>query len=146
MDDMNQMDESDRRLVEALKAGLAEGRYEVGTGSEEAAASAGPASSSPAVASGEASRAEEPEPGEKDDDLAGEATFLNALNAYRRAKKSGDREATLAAERHLQEVTRAELQEFEAAQGNDLSSGLPRQGGVPGGPATPGSCPMPPAV
>jgi hypothetical protein len=120
------MDESDRRLVEALRAGLAEGRYEVGTGDDQPAASVGATAA--------------PEPAaEADDGLAGEADFLQALNAYRSARQSGDREAMRAAERHLQEVTRAELMEFEASQGNSFSGGTAAHG------TASGSCPMPPA-
>lgn len=116
----NGMDESDRRLVEALKAGLAEGRFEVGTGaSPTGAPAAGQAAGTDDGASAAGAAA--------DSDLAGEADFLRALNAYRSARQSGDREAMLAAERHLQEVTRAELMEFEASQGNSF----------PGGSATP---------
>ncbi len=47
---------------------------------------------------------------EKDD--AGslvEGPFAQAMAAYRKAKRSGDAEATAAAERHLQDVVRAEL-------------------------------------
>lgn len=72
MADRNELDESDRRLAEALQAGIAQGTYEVGMD-------------------------------------AGEDDFMSALNAYRAAKKGGDAEAIKAAERHLQEVTRAEL-------------------------------------
>jgi hypothetical protein len=128
------MDESDRRLVEALRAGLAEGRYEVGTGDDQPAA---PASGQPAASAG-ATAAPEPA-AEADDGLAGEADFLQALNAYRSARQSGDREAMRAAERHLQEVTRAELMEFEASQGNSFSGGTAAHG------TASGSCPMPPA-
>lgn len=48
--------------------------------------------------------------GEQDD--AGslvEGPFAQAMAAYRQAKRSGDTEATAAAERHLQDVVRAEL-------------------------------------
>ncbi|SES80810.1 hypothetical protein SAMN05216348_10315 [Olsenella sp. KH3B4] len=48
--------------------------------------------------------------GEQDD--AGslvEGPFAQAMAAYRKAKRSGDAEATAAAERHLQDVVRAEL-------------------------------------
>ena len=38
-----------------------------------------------------------------------ETDFFRAMNAYRAARASGDREATEQAERHLQEVVRGEL-------------------------------------
>lgn len=45
------------------------------------------------------------------DDAGGlvEGPFAQAMAAYRKAKRSGDAEATAAAERHLQDVVRAEL-------------------------------------
>lgn len=38
-----------------------------------------------------------------------ETDFFRAMNAYRAARSSGDREAMEQAERHLQEVVRGEL-------------------------------------
>ena len=43
------------------------------------------------------------------DDNPLESDFFRALNAFRAARTSGDREAMAAAERHLQDVVRAEL-------------------------------------
>lgn len=54
-----------------------------------------------------------------------DAAFEEAMAAYRSAKASGDREATAKAERHLQEVTRERLVEFERSQGRDR---IPHQG------------------
>lgn len=45
--------------------------------------------------------------------------FQQAMAAYRKAKAEGDRAATAEAERHLQEVTRAQLADFERSQGRD---------------------------
>ena len=39
--------------------------------------------------------------------------FLSAMNAFRKAKASGDKDAIAAAERHLQEVVRQEMRDFE---------------------------------
>lgn len=50
--------------------------------------------------------------------------FLAAMNAFREAKESGDAEAMAAAQRRLQEVTRADLMEFEQGQGR---SSIPHQ-------------------
>lgn len=48
--------------------------------------------------------------GERDDASSlVEGPFAQAMAAYRQAKRSGDAEATAAAERHLQDVVRAEL-------------------------------------
>lgn len=156
-------DESDRRLVAALSAGIAQGRYEVGmdghgrpaegsaTGCEPTSAAAvgstgagvsrcgdsahvdayGPADAegthSGATAAGEmpfgaAAAAERlsgvaSENGMRSGATSGVSTsadaplddFTVALNAYRAAKRGGDADAIRAAERHLQEVTRAEL-------------------------------------
>ena len=46
-------------------------------------------------------------------DAEGEDAFLSAMNALRRAKREGDRDAIAAAERHLQEVVRGEMSSFE---------------------------------
>lgn len=46
-------------------------------------------------------------------DLQSELDFLTAMQAYRRAKDSGDRAAIAEAERALQEQVRAELQQRE---------------------------------
>lgn len=45
------------------------------------------------------------------------AAFLEAMNAYRVARATGDAEATAEAERALREVTRSELEEYERSQG-----------------------------
>lgn len=45
--------------------------------------------------------------------------FEQAMAAYRKAKATGDRAAIAEAERHLQDVTRAQLAEFERSQGRD---------------------------
>lgn len=45
--------------------------------------------------------------------LQSELDFLTAMQAYRRAKDSGDRAAIAEAERALQEQVRAELQQRE---------------------------------
>lgn len=79
MSEQNDLDESDRRLAEALKAGIAQGTYEVGMNGGD----------------------------------GGEDDFMSALNAYRAVKRTGDAAAIKAAERHLQEVTRAELRANE---------------------------------
>lgn len=46
-------------------------------------------------------------------DLQSELDFLTAMQAYRRAKDSGDRTAIAEAERALQEQVRSELQQRE---------------------------------
>lgn len=46
-------------------------------------------------------------PAEEDNPL--ETDFFRAMNAYRAARNSGDREAMEQAERHLQDVVRGEL-------------------------------------
>lgn len=48
-----------------------------------------------------------------------DAEFQEAMAAFRQAKETGDREAMAKAEQHLQEVTRAQLQEFERGQGRE---------------------------
>lgn len=83
MNEQNELDESDRRLAEALQGGIAQGTYEVGMD------------------------------GSSSD---GQDDFMSALNAYRAIKKTGDAKAIRAAERHLQEVTRAELRANETCE------------------------------
>lgn len=108
------MDESDERLVEALKSSIAQGRYEVGMGddggSDEQAqkpqgkvrhtAFAGSASAS---ASGDAAAEELP----TDDPVDG--AFNKAMNAYRAARAAGDAEAMARAQAQMQEVVRQEM-------------------------------------
>lgn len=85
------MDESDMKLAEQLREQLE-------------ANGAKTAFDAPAAAPQDAPQ------GEQDD--AGslvEGPFAQAMAAYHKAKRSGDAEATAAAERHLQDVVRAEL-------------------------------------
>lgn len=89
------MDESDRKLAEQLREQLE-------------ANGARTAFDTPAEAPNEGAPQDEQD--EQDD--AGslvEGPFAQAMAAYRKAKRSGDAEATAAAERHLQDVVRAEL-------------------------------------
>lgn len=109
MDDQNELDESDRRLAEALQKGIANGQYEVSIQTERTTDS-GPVSGETTAAYGSRNSSAE-EADEPDDEM--NSPFMKALNAYRAAKRGGDAEAIRAAERHLQEVTRAELQANE---------------------------------
>ena len=81
------MDESDRKLAEQLREQL--------------------------EANGACTAVDRPQDtGQGEQDDAGslvEGPFAQAMAAYRQAKRSGDTEATAAAERHLQDVVRAEL-------------------------------------
>ena len=45
----------------------------------------------------------------QDEDNPLETDFFKAMNAFRAARTSGDRDAMAAAERHLQQVVRGEL-------------------------------------
>ena len=94
------MDESDMKLAEQLREQLE-------------ANGAKTAFDAPAEAP-EAAPAEAPSkavPQDEQDDAGSlvEGPFAQAMAAYRKAKRSGDAEATAAAERHLQDVVRAEL-------------------------------------
>lgn len=97
------LDESDAALAERLKGAIAQGRYEVGATEEDAA------------------RAQA-----SDDEAGGSggSGFFEAMNAYRAARATGDAEVIARAERRLQEVTRADLAEFERGQGR---SSIPHQ-------------------
>lgn len=121
MDQMDGFDESDRRLVEALREGIAQGQYEVGM-QDEKSAEMGERCASPSTGTSGASSPAVP-------DSPGEVDFMAALNAFRAAKKGGDPKAIAAAERHLQEVTRAELAATEGCASDGASSGAQ---GVPG--------------
>ncbi|MGI6755744.1 MAG: hypothetical protein ACOX4F_07035 [Atopobiaceae bacterium] len=125
------LDASDARLVEALKEGLSHGRFEVGVDApaEEPPAQVPPAGEftevptkakvpSDLASSAQSATGRSAQDSSHDEDRAAqhEMAFLQALNAFRAAKKSQDPEAMRAAERRLQEVTRAELEEFEAAR------------------------------
>lgn len=81
------MDQNDQALVDKLKGELAK------QGMKTAFAEDAPAA------------------GEKNEDS--EVDFLSAMNAFRKAKASGDKDAIAAAERHLQEVVRQEMRDFE---------------------------------
>lgn len=117
MDEQNELDESDRRLAEALKQGIANGKYEVSIQTERTDDSEA-TSSGTVAAYGSRSVAAEGVQGSKGSEAEDEmdTPFMQALNAYRAAKKGGDTEAIRAAERHLQEVTRAELQANEGCE------------------------------
>lgn len=52
-------------------------------------------------------------------DDSSDATFQEALGAFRQAKATGDREAIAQAEQRLREVTRSQLEEFERGQGRE---------------------------
>ncbi len=81
------MDQNDQALVDKLKGELAQ------QGMKTAFTEDAPAA------------------GEKNEDS--EVNFLSAMNAFRKAKTSGDKDAIAAAERHLQEVVRQEMRDFE---------------------------------
>ncbi len=113
------MDQNDRALVDKLKAELAQqGRK---TAFAEDAAPAAP-NATDAAATAQVTSSSDPtanlnardSTGEKD--AASETDFLSAMNAFRRAKASGDRDAIAAAERHLQEVVRQEMRDVEGCE------------------------------
>lgn len=121
MDQMDGLDASDRRLVEALREGIAHGQYEVGMQNENSD-EVEESQDSSSLESSVATPAATP-------DAPGEVDFMAALNAFRVAKKGGDPEAIAAAERHLQEVTRAELAATEGCASDGASHG---EQGAPG--------------
>lgn len=87
------MDESDRKLAEQLREQLeANGARTAFDATTE-------------------TPGEDAAPQDEQDDAGSlvEGPFAQAMAAYRKAKRSGDAEATAAAERHLQDVVRAEL-------------------------------------
>jgi hypothetical protein len=86
------MDESDMKLAEQLREQLEANGAKTAFGA-------------PAEAPSKAI------PQDEQDDAGSliEGPFAQAMAAYRKAKRSGDAEATAAAERHLQDVVRAEL-------------------------------------
>ena len=90
------MDQSDMKLAEQLREQLEANGAKTAFGAPAATPEAAPSKATPQ--------------GEQDD--AGslvDGPFAQAMAAYRKAKRSGDAEATEAAERHLQDVVRAEL-------------------------------------
>ena len=117
------LDESDARLVEALKAGIREGRYEVGTSA--AGAAEAPRQEAHSVFGGSICGTEAQDQHEGDD-------FLARLNAYRTARATGDREQIAAAERALRNFTRDELADYECSNASQLpTSPFGMQGRMP---------------
>lgn len=103
------LDQSDARLVEALKQGIKEGRFEVGTGSD---AEEQPEEQPHAVFGGSVvGGGTQVAPADGGDD------FFVRLNAYRAAKATGDRELIAQAERALHDYTRNELRDYECTTG-----------------------------
>ncbi len=86
------MDTSDEKLIEQLKQDL------LGSGAKTAFGD---------------ERPQTPGPAEK---AIGEDDFFEAMNAFRSAKASGDSAAVAAAEKHLQDVVRAEMIQQESCQ------------------------------
>ena len=82
------LDESDEQLAHELMGMLSQTGYKVALGNQEANEGEGTSGSS--------------EPEAFDD-------FFSALNAFRAARASGDKEAEAAAENHLRDVVRGEL-------------------------------------
>lgn len=100
MDENDQLDASDRALAEEFRAQI------------EASGSA---------TAFDAARNQDPAPadrGQDPDDAPSPADldFASAMNALRRAKHEGDPAAIAAAERHLQDVCRAEMAAFECGR------------------------------
>lgn len=128
LSDTDQLDESDRRLVEALKKGIARGTYKVGVDGEQ---QGGEVRSPDGVAqrqdvpgqAGQACQAKQ-----ADDPMGGD--FMAALNAYRAAKRTGDADVIARAEKHLHDATRAELQATEGCVSDGTKPVDP--GGFPG--------------
>ena len=90
------MDESDMKLAEQLREQLEANGAKTAFDAPAAAPAETPSKAAP----------------QDEKDVAGslvEGPFAQAMAAYRKAKRSGDAEATAAAERHLQDVVRAEL-------------------------------------
>lgn len=128
LSDTGQLDESDRRLVEALKKGIARGTYEVGVdgeqqGGEVRSPDDGAQGQDVPGRAGQACQARQ-----ADDPMGGD--FMAALNAYRAAKRTGDADAIARAEKHLHDVTRAELQATEGCVSDGAKPVAP--GGFPG--------------
>lgn len=124
LNDTGQLDESDRRLVEALKKGIAHGTYEVGVdggrrGDEDPAPDDG----------GQQGKNDQTDQAEQADDPMG-GDFMAALNAYRAAKRTGDADAIARAEKNLHDVTKAELQATEGCVSDGAKPVAP--GGFPG--------------
>lgn len=116
------MDESDERLVEALKEQIAQGRYEVGMdggagagqadgGGTDAAdgpvGAAGPVRHTSFAGSAAGAKDAAPSPLPTDDAVDGD--FNRAMNAYRAARAAGDAQAMAQAQAQMQEVVRREM-------------------------------------
>ncbi len=105
MDRDDQLDESDRRLAEEFRAQIeASGSRTAFDGNKTGDVAQGVAA--------------DPGHGQDPDDAPSPADldFASAMNALRRAKREGDPAAIAEAEKHLQDVCRAEMAAFECGR------------------------------
>lgn len=117
------MDQNDRALVDKLKAELAQQGRKTAFAEDAAPATrdtaaraAGDAAFAQVTSSSDPMANLNAQPAADGDGAASEAGFLSAMNAFRRAKATGDRDAIAAAERHLQEVVRQEMRGVEGCE------------------------------